>query len=311
MPAPSDETVRTISAGGGIAVRALVGTQLVAEAAQRHGLSPVATIALGRSLMGAALLGLGGQDDETFQLDFNGDGPIGSITALSDAAGHVRGYVGNPGAVAPPQTGPLDIAAVVGDGLLAVVRNRPGWKAPYRGVVPLATGTIAQDLAHYLERSEQTRSAVALGVFLDDDARVTAAGGYFASVLPGADDGEIAQVEANVRGFPGPGELIQTGQGAVGIVEHLLAGLGSGPLERGSVSFACPCERGRALRTLSLLGEDDLTETAARGESLEVRCEFCGDRYEIEPDELRGLARGTGSSPAEGGGELPGGRGTA
>jgi molecular chaperone Hsp33 len=289
MAAAENEIVRTISSGGGIAVRALVGTQLAGEAATLHGLSPVARVALGRALMGAALMARGTQDDESIQLNFSGDGPLRGVTAIADSAGCVRGYVGNASATAPAGRPTLDVSASIGTGQLAVVRSRPSWKSPYRGVVPLATGTIAEDLASYLERSEQTRSAVALGVFLDEDGSVAAAGGYFVSVLPGASDDEVAQVEANVRGFPGPGELVQAGHDAAGVVEHLLAGLGSGPFERSQLAFACPCDRGRALRTLTLLGREDLDQTSARGESLEVHCEFCGENYVFRDDELRSL----------------------
>jgi len=288
MAAPEDEVVRAIS-GGGVAVRAMVGTKLVDEAVARHGLSPVASVALGRALMGAALLAAGAEDGESVQLHFSGDGPLGGVTVIADGAGRVRGTVGNPGATPPLHDGAFDVAAGIGEGLLAVVRERPGWKSPHRGVVPLATGTVAQDIAHYLERSEQTRSAVALGVFLTRDGRVEAAGGFFVSALPGASESEIAQVEANVRGFPGPGELVRAGLGAAEIVQHLLASLGSGPFERSRPTFHCPCERQRALRTIALLGRAELSRSTARGEALEVRCQFCGERYEISDDEIGSL----------------------
>lgn len=289
MAASADEMVRVISAGGSVAVRAMVGTQLVGEAVARHGLSPVASVALGRALMGAALLAAGAEDDESVQLHFSGNGPLGGVTAIADSAGRVRGTVGNPGATPPLRDGALDVAAGIGEGLLAVVRERPGWKSPRRGVVPLATGTVARDIAHYLEQSEQTRSAVALGVFLAPAGGVEAAGGFFVDALPGASDLEIAQVEANVRGLPGPGELVRAGRGAAEIVQHLLAPLGSGPFEHSRPTYHCPCERHRALRTIALLGRAQLARSAARSEALEVRCEFCGERYEISDDEIGSL----------------------
>ena len=286
---PRDEIVRTVSSAGGVAVRAMVGTALVADAASRHATSPTASAALGRALMGAVLLGAGTKDGETVQLQLRGDGPLGSVAAIADSDGRVRGYAANPAAHPPPRDGLLDVSAAVGRGVLAVVRNRPGWREPYRGIVPLVSGTVAQDIADYLARSEQTRSAVALGVFLDGDGGVEAAGGYFVDALPGASAEEVDRVERNVHDGPGPGELVRSGFGAEDIALSLLEGVGARSLVRGRPVFHCPCDRERVLRTIVLLGRKEVHRTAARGESLEVRCEFCGERYTIGSDEIGAL----------------------
>lgn len=286
---PRDELVRTISEAGGIAVRAMVGTELVAEASARHHTSPAASAALGRTLMGAVLLATSTKSGETVQLQLRGDGPLGSITAISDGEGRVRGYASNPGAVVPPDDGRLDVGAAVGRGVLAVVRYGPRSREPYRGIVPLVAGTVAQDIAHYLAESEQIPSAVALGVFLTGDGGIDAAGGFFVQALPNAREDEVEQVEANVRGFPGPGELVREGVGADGIVDRLLTGLGSRERRRSRPAFHCACGRERVLRAVSLLGEEEIRSSAEGGENLEIRCEFCGERYDVTPDDLGAL----------------------
>lgn len=287
-----DELVRATSASGGLAVRALVGTRLVGDAIRRHRTSPTAGAALGRALMGAVLLASGSKHGETVQLQFRGSGPLGTVVAISDSEGRVRGYVSNPAANPPAKAGRLDVGAAVGRGVLAVVRHRPGF-TPYSGIVPLATGTVAQDLALYLAKSEQARTSVALGVFLDESG-AQAAGGFLVHALPGALDDEIEQVEYNVRGFRGPGELVREGFGAVDIIERVLFDLGASVSGRSRPSFECPCGRDRAIRTLSLLGDEELNAAASDGEVLEVRCEFCCDTYRLGPDELRQLLDRTG-----------------
>jgi molecular chaperone Hsp33 len=285
-----DALVRALSDGGGIAVRAMVGTGLVAEAARRHGTSPAASVALGRALMGAVLLAAGGKHGETVQLQFRGDGPLGTLVVIADAEGRVRGYATHPTAEPAPPRDPLDIAHGVGRGVLAVVRQRADGRAPYSGIVPLVRGTIAQDLTHYLIESEQQRSAVGLGVFLTPAGGVECAGGYHVHALPGADPDEVRVAEENVRGFPGPGELVREGCDADAIVDRLLAGLGSRERLHARPSFHCPCGRDRVMRAVGLLGHHELLESARAGDSLEIVCQFCAERYEVGPDEIAELA---------------------
>jgi molecular chaperone Hsp33 len=287
--AQGDQLVRTLSRRGGVAVRALVATGLVGEAARRHGTSPTASVALGRALMGAVLFASGGKG-ETVQIELRGDGPLGAIVAISDAHGRVRGYVAHPSANPPARDGQLDVGGAVGEGTLAVVRSTGNGGQPYTGVVPLVAGTVAQDLAHYLAESEQIRSAVALGVFLDAQGEVAAAGGYLVQALPGADEEEIAHAEAHVRALPGPGELVREGQGADAIAQLLQGELGCRDRHASGPRFYCGCERERVLRAVALLGADDLTRAARDGETLEVCCRFCAKRYAVTPPELARLA---------------------
>ncbi len=270
-------------------MRAVVARNVVAEAAERRPVAPTALAALGRVLVGAVLLGAGQKDGETVQLQFRGDGPLGMVVAICDSTGRVRGTVSNPTVDLPLRDGSPDVAAAIGMGLLAVVRSRPTWREPYTGTVPLVSGEIAKDITLYLSESEQTPSAVGLGVALDADGRVSAAGGFLVQTLPGASDEAIARMEQNVVNLPSTTALLRDGVGPDGLADLLLAGLGAGERHRSMPVFHCPCSRSRALRTLTLLGPEEISEIVAADTGQEVCCEFCGRRYEISTGEMVGL----------------------
>jgi molecular chaperone Hsp33 len=282
-----DRLVRTISRDGGIAVRAIVGTRLVAEAARRHDTSPTATAALGRTLLGALLLAAGGKSGESVQIQFRGDGPLRSVVALADDAGRARGYVLRPHADPARVNGQLDVHNAVGAGVLTVVRQRPG-QPPYTGVVQILYGTIARDLTHYLAESEQSRTAVALGVQEDAAGGVAAAAGYYVHALPGASEAETQRAEQNVHATH-PSELVAAGADARELTERLLDGLGHREQFESEVSFRCNCDANRVAAAVRVLGEDEIARTARSGEALEVRCEFCAESYTLAPDALRAL----------------------
>lgn len=289
-----DELVRTISTDGSISVRTVVARNLVAEAAERRPLAPTALSALGRVLVGAVLLGMGPaskskSDVETVQLQFRGNGPLGMMVAICDSTGRVRGTVSNPSVDLPLRDGQPDVAKAIGLGTLSVVRSRPSWREPYTGTVPLVSGEIAKDITLYLTESEQTPSAVGLGIAIDVDGRVSNAGGFLVQTLPGADEEATLQMEHNVLSLPGTSALLQEGVDADGLADLLLAGLGDSGRHRSVPIFHCPCTRDRALRTLILLGRAEMREIIEAGAAQEVCCEFCGRRYELTPDEIGAL----------------------
>ncbi len=286
-----DRLVRTLSRDGGIAVRAIVGTRLVSEAARRHQTSPTATTALGRTLLGALLLAAGGKGGESVQIQFRGDGPLRGVVALADDAGHARGYVVRPSAHPPRVDGELDVQNAVGPGVLTVVRQRPG-QQPYTGVVQIVSGTIAQDLTHYLAESEQSHTAVALGVQEGSGADVAAAAGFLVHALPGASAEETRRAEQNVRATSLPSELVASGCDASGLVERLLDGLGAREHTESDVDFHCGCDAERVATAVRLLGAEEIARSASAGEALEVRCQFCAEAYSLGPDALRALCRG-------------------
>jgi molecular chaperone Hsp33 len=281
----ADELVRAASAAGGVRALALVGTALVAEAARRHETTPTATTALGRALMGGVLLAAGTKHRETVQLQFRGDGPLGPITVIADPEGGVRGFVARPGAAVPARDGRVDVGTAVGRGQLAVVRSHPAWRQPYTGIVELASGEIAEEIARYLVLSEQRRSAVALGLLLGEGG-VEAAGGWLVEALPGAAEREIAALEVNTAALGHPSEWVRAGARADDLLDRLLEGLGGGSRERLQPRFACPCSRERAVRAAGLLGREEALDAAAEEGGLEVRCEFCGERYVLRADEM-------------------------
>jgi molecular chaperone Hsp33 len=281
--------VRTVSADGGLSVRALVATSLVAEAAARHRTAPTASAALGRALMGAVLLASGAEDGETLQLQFRGDGPLGQVTVISDHLGQARGYVTDPSVHLPPRGGKLDVGGAVGKGILAVVRYHPAWREPYTGIVPLTSGEIAADIAHYLAASEQTPSALAAGVFVESDGSIAAAGGYLVQALPGADEAVLERLEVTIRALPAPTTLIRGGVGADGLVDALLEGIGGRARERSIPRFHCACNSDKIRRAVALLGREETRAIAESGEVVEVRCEFCATQYQLPPDEVGAL----------------------
>ena len=288
MPAP-DEVVRTLSLDGGVGVRALVATRLVDEAVRRHRPSPTAALALGRMLMGAVLLAAGKKEGETVQIQLRGDGPLGPVTAIADSAGQARGFASRPDVDALPGVVPLDVGGAVGRGHLAVVRYHPSWREPYTGIVGLQSGEVAEDLTRYLAESEQTPSAVALGVQLSRDGGVEAAGGFLVQALPGAREETVEILEENTRALPNPSALIRDGLSADDMASRLLAGIGGRDLHRSRPAFHCPCGQERAAQTVRLLEAREVGELQARGETLEIRCEFCGDQYRVAPEELTRL----------------------
>lgn len=284
-----DQLLRTLSEDGSVSVRALIGTEFVREAARRHETSPVATAALGRALLGAVLLASQGKDAERVELRFRARGPLGHVVAVADDTARVRGYVANPGLDLPLRAGRLDLSKAVGLGELAVIRFRPGWHEPYTGIVPIVSGEIAEDIALYLTESEQTPSAVALGVYHEEDGAPYAAAGFLVQSLPGASDEVVARVEENVRQLPSLARLARDGASAADLVAQLLSGVGRRDLEAATPRFFCGCDDERALRGVAMLGRRDLEDAMEKREQLDVRCVFCADRYAVDPERARAL----------------------
>jgi len=207
--------------------------------------------------------------------------------------GRVRGYVSRPETHLPPKNGKLDVAGAIGDGLLCVMRTQPWNKEPYRSVMKLVSGEIAEDITHYLVTSEQMPSATALGVFVDLDGTVGAAGGFLVQVLNGAATEIVELVERNVAVLPHVTSLIQRGDGPHEILAAVLAGLDVRAIADEPVRFVCPCSRERVLGALLLLGRDELDDMIQKEGRAEVRCEFCAEQYLVERDELAMLIRET------------------
>jgi molecular chaperone Hsp33 len=297
VPHAGDRLLRALSADGTLGVRAVSAPGLVNEAIVRQGASVLAGAALGRALLGTVLLAAGGKDGENVELRLRGDGPLRSVLAMADGLGRARGTVSQPRVELPLRGGSLDFETAFGAGELAVTRLRPGVLRPYTGVVPIVSGGVAKDLALYLTESEQTPSAVGLGILHGEDERVSVACGFILQALPGADDGALARAERNVGRLDGPAEVLAEGAPLEGLVERLLDGLGVRMLDERTPQYFCGCDAERALRATALLGREDLDQAVAEGAPLDVRCDFCGDRYAIDPAEARALL-GPAAAPA-------------
>ena len=291
-----DELVRTISESGTISVKAIIASELVCEALSLRPYAPTSANALGRAMMGALLIAVGSAADdadeanvESVQVQFRGNGPLGSLTAIADSRARVRGTVQRPETDIPREDGSPNVARAVGLGTLNVVRHRPRWRSPYTGTVPLVSGEIAGDLTLYLTESEQTPSAMGLGVALGPQFSDVAACGFLVQALPGVTDEELSQVEENVAALPGLATLLEAQIDAHALIDRLLLGLGSRERHRMDPRFHCPCTRERAFRTLSLLEREEIEELVLRGDSQEIVCEFCGRAYQIEAPEMQRL----------------------
>ncbi|MCL6449814.1 MAG: Hsp33 family molecular chaperone HslO [Acetobacteraceae bacterium] len=275
-----DYLVRATAEGGAVRVLAALTTRLVEEARRRHGTWPTATAALGRAITAAALLGATLKGRQTVTLRVLGDGPVGGIVADADAWGRVRGYLKNPQVDLPLKPhGKLDVGGAVGRrGFLHVVRDY-GLKEPYAGSCPLVTGEIAEDLTAYFARSEQTPSAVGLGVLVGKGGRVRAAGGFVVQLLAGAPDSLAARVEAAVQRVSSVSGLIEAVRNPVGLASRVLEGFTLRVLGRRRLRFSCRCSRAKTRELLVVLGLEELRELYRTRRGAEMVCRFCGRAY--------------------------------
>ena len=291
-----DEIVRMMTRDGAVKAMAITGRDLTERARQIHKTLPVATAALGRTLMACSMMGdmLKGEDD-SLTLRINGGGPLGTITPVSDSSGNVRGYVQN-GQVDLPRKGPakLDVGAAVGrDGYLTVIRDL-GLKEPYVGSVALVSGEIAEDLTSYFVESEQIPTACALGVLVDRDQSVLCAGGYILQLLPGADGAVIDRLEEAVGKLGPVTEVLRGGADARALLERLLDGMEPELLERSPVTYRCYCSRERVERAIVSMGAKEIQDMIdAQGEA-EVTCQFCDQVYRFSREELEALRESCG-----------------
>jgi molecular chaperone Hsp33 len=284
-------TTKSLSELGEVAVLAVDGTALVAEAARRHGTAPTATAALGRTLLGALLMGSFRKDDEAVQVSFKGDGVLGGVFAIADTRGQVKGKVGNPKADPPLRPdGKLAVGDAVGSGVLSVVRSHPLEPQPYTGTVPIATGEIAEDLATYLATSEQTNSALALGVAISRDCEVTAAGGYLVQVLPFCSDETLEQLEKNLSTMPSVTKMLQAGDTPRDITARILEGIGSAGEPLAVAPRYGPCEadalKVRMKRAVAALGPQEVKAIIEEQGKIEVTCELCNEAYQFSEEEV-------------------------
>ena len=286
----ADQLIRATAAEGGIRAVGVITTRLTEEARRRHKLSYVATAALGRTMSAGLLLASSmKREGSRVNIRIKGEGPIGGILIDAGLDGTVRGYVENPAIELPPNDrGKLDVGGAVGhDGYLYVVRD-VGYGYPYSSTVELVSGEIGDDIAHYLVTSEQTPSALVVGVFVGADG-VTAAGGILVQVLPKAarDEALVETLESRVAKLSGFTPLLQEGKTLPEIFEQLLGDMNLVMLpEVQMVRFHCACSFERVLGALKMLGEAELQDMIEKDDGAEATCHFCGEVYQASRDEL-------------------------
>lgn len=285
--------VRTISHDASVVATAIDATDIVSEIEKIHKTSAVVTAALGRLTIAASLIGnslKGANDSVTIRMD--GGGATGCLIAVSDSHGNVKSYVSNPIVEIPlNKYGKLDVAGAVGkDGRISVVKDL-GLKEPYVGQVPIVSGEIAEDIANYFAVSEQIPTVCGLGVLVNPDLTVKAAGGYLIQLLPFADESCIDKLEANVNTLQPVTAMLDSGMSAEDIAKRVLEGLEPDLLDEFEVLYKCDCNKSRVEKALISLGKEELDKMAAEEEQIEVCCHFCDKKYNFTKEEIIQLGK--------------------
>ncbi len=283
-----DRIVRAISKDGMVNAAAVCTRGITERARQIHHTSPVATAALGRtlsacSMMGNALKGNGA----SVTLQIKGDGPLGTILTVSDAAGNVRGYVQEPAVeLALRGDGKLDVGAAVGhSGTLTVIKDL-NMKEPYVGTIDLLGGEIAEDVAAYYVESEQIPSACGLGVLIDRDRSVLASGGYLVQLMPGAGEDVIAKVEGGIYAAPSVTNFLKENDDPAALLRTVLSDFEMEILSDEPIEYRCYCSRERTERALLSLGVKELEDIVAEQGGAELTCRFCDKVQHFTRDDL-------------------------
>ena len=286
-----DKLVRAITADGSVKAVAVTTRELTERVRNIHKTLPTATAALGRTLAAASMMGNALKEDAaSLTLQIKGGGPLGTVLAVSDHLGNVRGYVQNPQVDLPLRPdGKLDVGGAVGaEGTLTVIKDL-GMKEPYIGSVGLLGGEIAEDPAAYFVESEQIPTACALGVLVDRDQSVRAAGGYIVQLLPGADEDVITKVEGGVLAAGPVTKLLDENSDPEALLRTVLSDFDVEILETSPVEYRCYCSRDRVERALISMGVSELEDLLREQGGCELGCQFCDKVYRYTGEELQAL----------------------
>ncbi|AMA62577.1 MAG: Hsp33 family molecular chaperone HslO [Kurthia gibsonii] len=286
----SDYLVRAIGFNGSVRAFAVSSTETVGEAQRRHDTWPTASAALGRTMTAGVMMGAMQKGDDQLTIKVQGDGPIGAIIVDANAKGEVRGYAMNPHVdFELNQFGKLDVRRAVGtQGSLSVVKDA-GLRDYFTGQVELVSGELGEDFAYYFTKSEQTPSAVGLGVLVNPDYTIKAAGGFIVQVMPGVDDETITQIEEALSKIEPVSKMIEKGFTPEEILEAVLGKEHVEILDRQDVTFSCNCSKDRFSNALIGLGEEELQAMIDEDHGAEAECHFCMEKYSYSEDELRDI----------------------
>ncbi|MCI1734208.1 MAG: Hsp33 family molecular chaperone HslO [Bacilli bacterium] len=256
-----------------------------------HHYSPIATAALGRLLSAGLLMGdmLKNPTDE-LTLQIQCEGPIGYLVVTADSLGHVRGTLKNGDVVLPPEpNGHLNVGGALGKGTLTVLEDL-GMKEPYLSEIELHSGEIADDLTYYFAQSEQTPTSVGLGVLFDKTTgQVSQAGGYLVQLMPFADSEVIDQLEANIKAIHRVTDLLRVSPKPEDLLAQVLKGFDISFNGTKDVSFQCSCSQAKGARILRQLGTEELDALIAKGQPVEITCDFCGKHYVYPLDDVKAI----------------------
>ena len=289
----ADRIVRAISTDGMVQAAAICSRDLTERARQIHKTLPVATAALGRTLAAASMMGNALKSDgASLTLQFKGGGPLGTVLAVSDNEGNVRGYVTNPHVDIPlRKDGKLDVGTAVGhEGTLTVIKDLH-MKEPYVGTIDLLGGEIAEDVAGYFVESEQIPTACALGVLVDRDQSVKAAGGYLIQLMPGAAEATIAKVEGGIMAAGAVSAILEKNDDPEAMLRTVMSDFDLKILETCPVEYRCYCSRERVERALISLGRTELEQMLSEQGGCQLTCQFCDAVYEFTAEDIQRLLK--------------------
>lgn len=274
-----------------VRIAAVNATQVVQHMQQLQNTYPLATVAVGRSMVGALLMAAQLKDDQMVGLYFRGNGPLGSVYAEASYNGHVRGYTPNPQYQPENYDNGLSLKDAIGIGVLSVARHQPFQKQPFHGTVELISGEIGQDIAHYLHQSHQIRSLVSLGVYLDTNGKVQAAGGVLIEVMPGVEESVVELIHQNYESKqPNISKMLLAGASPEDLVKPFMDGI---PFEQlvhePEIDYHCPCTKDRVMRALETLPAEELQDMIEKNEEVHVTCQICGRPYDVSVPEVKDL----------------------
>lgn len=281
-----DHLVIATSSNDTVRIYTALTTQTVEAAREIHDTWPTATAALGRVLTGALITGAMSDNPYRLTVKFSGDGPLGTVLAVSNRRGEVKGYLDHPHVdLSLNQSGKLDVGAAVGSGNLTIIKDY-GLKNPYHGVVPIQNGEVATDFAYYFAKSEQTPSAVSLGVLVEPDGSVKVSGGLIIQLMPGAPEEQIELLEEKLNQLPSITTILNSGVTPAEIISEITGQAGIKVLEEIDLEYKCDCSRERFLGPLLSIGRPELEEVFKEQGQIEVRCHFCNRYYHYQLAEL-------------------------